>query len=139
MSNNNRIRKFFMGNKLDQDDFVAAGFERLDNAAIEQRPPKINWGQLYRDKPMEERLAYAEKLASTMNQAAAKIQRERDELGKLCEKKEQQLQAMSKAIAQNNAMLQAEVTRMNRDKQEILAESTRMRVELRSLKKKQET
>lgn len=124
-----------MGNKLEQDDFVEAGFERLDDRAIEQNPPKINWGQLYLDKSFEDRLAYAEKLASVMNQAAALIQKERDELNELCRNKERQLTTMSRAMAQNNAMIQSEVTRMNADKQEILKEVARLKSEIRSLKR----
>lgn len=120
-----------MSNRLNQNDFVGAGFKRLDNTAIEQYPPKIQWGQLYRDKSQEEKIRYLERLASAMNHAAAKIQAERDALGRLCEKKEMQLIVMAHSMEQNNAMLQSEVTGMNEDRQQMLQEIARLRTELR--------
>lgn len=120
-----------MSNILNQDDFVGAGFQRLDATAIEQHPPKIKWGQLYRDMSMRAKIRYLERLASAMNHAAATIQNERDALGALCEKKEQQLATMARAVEQNNAMLQSEVTRMNEDRQQMLKEVARLRAELR--------
>ncbi len=121
-------------NKLNQDDFVGAGFKRLDDTAIEQHPPKIKWGQLYRDMNTDAKIRYLERLASAMNHAADKIQSERDALIQLCEKKEKQLLSMSHAVEQNNAMLQSEVTRMNGERQEMLREIARLRAIERSVK-----
>ena len=32
------------------NDFVGAGFLRLDDALIQSNPPKIKWSHLYKDK-----------------------------------------------------------------------------------------
>ena len=120
-----------MSNILKMNDFVGAGFERLDDTALEQHPPKIQWGQLYRDMDYEHKVHYLERVASAMNHAAAKIQGERDALMNLCTQKEKQLQSMATQISQNNAMLQSEVTRMNSDKQQMLQEIARLRAEQR--------
>lgn len=120
-----------MGNILKMSDFVGAGFKRLDDNLLEQRPPRVKWGQLYRDMGTDAKIRYLERVASAMNHAAARIQDERNKLGELCEKKEAQLSALSKAVAQNNDMLQSEVTRMNADRQAMLAEIARLRRELK--------
>lgn len=109
-----------------QEDLVDAGFKRLDPHLVERLPPRIRWGVLYQKRSMRARLAYAEKLAATMNQAAAKIQEERNTLGKLLVLKEKQLIKMSEAVQANNAMLQQEVTRMNENRQILNAELARL-------------
>jgi len=121
-----------MGNILNQKDFVGAGFQKLDDTLIEQHPPKISWGMLYRDKMSQrEKIQYLERIASAMNHAAAMIQKERDALNILCGKKERQLVTMQKAVAQNNEMLQSEVTRLNEDRQNMLQEIARLKNKLR--------
>jgi hypothetical protein len=102
----------------DNGDIFAAGFERLDEKYITKRPPKINWGMIYKDMPDAEKISYLEKLASSMNHAAALVQDERNELGRLCELKEGQIATMEEAVRQNNVMLQQEVTRMNTQRQD---------------------
>ena len=99
-------------------DFVGAGFHKLDEKILTLRPPKIQWGLIYRDWDDKKKIEYLEKLASSMNHAAALIQDERNQLNALMAKKEEQLVAMNKAIEQNNAMLQSEIGRMNAEKQE---------------------
>ena len=119
---------------MNNDDFIAAGFERLDSHLIEKRPPKIKWGMLYQKKSDAEKIMYLEKLASSMNHAAALIQNERNELCNLCELKERQLVKMAEAVQTNNAMLQHEVTRMNEQRQILNAELARLNAEVRALK-----
>jgi len=104
--------------KLEQDDFVGAGFRRIDHWEV--HPPKINWGDVYKLWPLHQKLEYLEKLACTMNHAADKIQGERNTLNDLCVKKEEQIQSLTAAIAQNNAMIQSEITRANEEKQQFL-------------------
>jgi hypothetical protein len=119
-----------MGNVLDQDDFVAAGFHRVDAWVV--RPAKIKWGKLYQSKSPTEKLLYLERFACTMNEASARLQHERNQLAELCEKKERQLESMSHAVGQNNAMLQSEVTRLNEDRQAMLVEIARLKAEARA-------
>jgi len=65
----------------------------------------------------QQKIEYLEKLSNSMNHAAALIQKERDELGRLCSLKEGQIQKLTHAMTQNNAMLQQEVTLMNEERQ----------------------
>jgi chromosome segregation ATPase len=124
-----------MGNKIDQDDFVAEGFERLP-IQLDQHPPRIQWENIYRSKKKTEcadQLVYAQRVAESYHEAAQQIQRERDKLGKLCELKEEQIQALDKGIRQNNDMLQQEITRMNEERQQWLAEAAKLRAQIREL------
>ena len=118
---------------MNNDDFIAAGFERLDPELIEKRPPKIRWGELYKKLSDEAKIRYLEKLASTMNHAASLIQNERNQLMELCALKEQQLIKMSEAVSKNNAMLQHEVTRMNEQRQGYNRELARLNAQVREL------
>jgi len=120
---------------MNEPDYVAAGFQALD-VELPPRPKKIQWGRLYRDKTDAQKITYLEKLAASMNEAAAKIQGERDALGQLCELKEQQLIQQSRAVAANNEMLQAEMTKMNLDKQEILKSCADLRARVRELERR---
>jgi len=100
-----------------QDDLVAVGFHKLDDNLVEKRPPKIAWGRLYKDFNDAEKIRYLENLASTMNNAAYLIQNERNELTRLCELKEKQIEKIKAAMDQNMIMLQSEVTIMNEQRQ----------------------
>ena len=115
------------------DDFVAAGFERLDPELIEKRPPKIRWGALYKDRSESDKVVYLEKLAATMNHAAYLIQGERNQLFEMCALKEQQLIKMAESVEKNNAMLQQEVTRMNEQRQGYNRELARLNSQVREL------
>jgi hypothetical protein len=102
----------------DNGDVFAAGFRRIDDKYISKKPPRIQWGVIYKGMNDKEKISHLEKLAATMNHAAALVQEERNELGRLAELKEAQIAKMEKAVRQNNAMLQQEVTRMNQQKQD---------------------
>jgi ABC-type transporter Mla subunit MlaD len=126
-----------VGNKIDQEDFVTEGFERLDRP-LDQHPPRINWENIYRARKKEkceDQLVYAQRVAESYHEAAQQIQRERDKLLRLCEKQEQQIQALDTNIRQNNDMLQQEITRMNEERQQWLAESAELRTRVRELEK----
>ena len=126
-----------MTKKWNADDLVGAGFKRLDKTAMEDRPPRIQWGRIYKEKMSDaEKITYLERLASTMNHAASLIQTERNNMGKLCERKEMQLAVLKKTVDQNGAMLQHEITRLNADRQHFVDEITKLRNELRTLKAK---
>jgi len=116
-----------------QNDFVGAGFQRLPKHTLNPNPPKINWGHIYRKKSLKERLRLAERTAAAMNDAAAKIQVERNQLNDLLHLKERQLQEAAKAVAANNEMLQTEVTRMNEDRHAMLDEMAKLKSKIREL------
>lgn len=52
-----------------------------------------------------------------MNHAASLIQTERNQLNKLCELKEQQIEKMKEAMDANNNMLQSEIAKINEERQ----------------------
>lgn len=106
-----------MSRKFDHEDLVARGFHRLDPKLLTNNPPKIAWGEIYKGWSDEQKLAYVEKLACTMNHAAMLIQDERNQILGLCELKEAQLTAMKLALDANNDMIQQQVTTMNEDRQ----------------------
>lgn len=100
-----------------QEDLIAQGFHKLDDDLIVAKPPQILWGRIYQESSDEEKIEYLEKLASTMNHAAALIQDERNQLTELCELKEQQIEKLKKAMDANNNMLQSEITKINEERQ----------------------
>ena len=124
-----------MGNRLNQDDFVGAGFRRLDGRAIVQHPPMIKWGTGYQRMTLRERIRYLERVASAMNHAAATIQGERDELNRLIALKEKQVQAAKIALDQNNDMIEREITKMNAERQRYNAAIAELRARVRELEK----
>ena len=100
-----------------QEDLLAQGFHKLDDKLLVVKAPKITWGRIYQSSSNEEKIDYLEKLASTMNHAASLIQDERNQLNKLCELKEQQIEKLKAAMDQNNGMLQSEVAKINEERQ----------------------
>jgi len=100
-----------------QEDLLAQGFHKLDDKLLVVKVPKIAWGKIYQSSSNEEKIEYLEKLASTMNHAASLIQDERNQLNKLCELKEQQIEKLKEAMDANNNMLQSEVAKINEERQ----------------------
>ena len=98
-------------------DFIAKGFRKLDSKFLTRRPPKIKWGKMYLALSDAEKIEYLQKLASTMNHAASLVQDERNELLKLCELKEGQIEQMKKAMVANDSMLHSEVEKINAERQ----------------------
>lgn len=117
------------------DDFVAAGFHRIDDQVLSANAPKIAWGDIYKRWPEADKVRHLEKLAATMNHAARLVSDERDKLVELCALKEEQLAKMAKQMQANNAMLQQEVTRMNAQRQGYHAEVARLNARIRELEK----
>ncbi len=118
-----------------QDDFVGKGFHRLDPKLVKTHPPKIAWGEEYREWPDARKIAYLEKLSATMNHAAYLIQEERNQLLELCTKKEEQIKSMKKALDQNNEMIQQQVTKFNEQVNAAAAEVTSLNKRVRLLEK----
>lgn len=114
-------------------DFVGQGFHPLDEDIVSLRPPQIRWGEQYLSRSDEGKIEYLEKLASTMNHAAAVIQDERNQLNELCDKKEKQIESMKVAIDQNNEMIQQQVTKMNSERQLYNQAIAELKAKIRSL------
>ncbi len=116
-----------------QEDWIAVGFHKLDDNIIEKRPPKIKWGVIYRNMDDNEKIRYLENLASVMNHAAFIIQNERNQLGELCEKKEEQIKALNKRANDASLMLQHEITRMNEKTQGYHSDIAKLNQKIRDL------
>lgn len=119
-----------------KEDLIAAGFERLDPELITGKPPKIQWGMLYKAFNPTEKIEYLEKLAASMNHAAHLIQEERNGLLKICDMKDKQVESMKAAMQQNMDMLQSEVTKMNEDKRQSNKAIADLNKRIRELEKK---
>lgn len=119
----------------DVKDYVGHGFYKIDEKHVRANPPKIKWTEKFLARPLEDQFKYVEMLARSMNQAALLIQEERDELGKLCEFKEAQLEKMKVAMDNNLLMLQTEMARLNEDRQEMLKAITQKNDRIRELEK----
>lgn len=122
-------------NQKDEPDLIAEGFHKLDQAAVLRNPPKIKWGQTYRGWPDARKISYLEAFGSSMNHAAYLLQKERNELDRLCALKEKQITQMSQAIEANNVMLQSEVTKMNAERQGFNSAVTKLNQKIRDLKR----
>ena len=115
-------------------DFVGEGWHEIDEHLVSARPPKIRWGERYLSWSPQKKIEYLEKFAASRNHAAYLIQGERDQLNELCEKKEAQIHGLGKAMAQNSAMLQTEVTKMNAQRQDYHRNISRLNAEIKVLK-----
>ena len=110
-----------------REDLVAAGFLELGKNSVSAKPPKIRWGLLYKGFKDSEKIEYLEKLASSMNYAAFIIQKERDDLLDLCIKQEKKIIAMDMAMEANQDMVQAEITKVNAERQKFNDASTQLK------------
>lgn len=127
-----------MGKHSDQmADFVAAGFRRLDENLTPANPPKIHWGKLYMSWGDEKKVQHLEKLAATMNHAAALIQDERNKMNDLLIAKEAQLNAMKKSLDQTSAMVAQQIAQHNEEKQQANRAYAALNAEVRELRKQQ--
>jgi hypothetical protein len=100
-----------------QEDLENAGLNKLDPKHVDLAPPRIKWGELYKNFNEAEKVEYLEKIASAMNHAAYQVQLERDELLKLCELKEKQIHQLGHDMRNNNGMIQSEIMKVNDERQ----------------------
>jgi hypothetical protein len=118
-----------------QEDLVNAGFEKLDSHLVDLKPPRIRFGELYKQFTDAEKIEYLEKIASVMNNAASLVQGERDELGKLCEMKEKQLNQITHDLRANNSMIQGEVMKLNEERQSFNKHVAELNKKIKELEK----
>ena len=105
----------------------------LVSADIAPVPPRVHWGEDFQSWDDAKKISYLTKFAEGMNDAVDRIQRERDELGRLVELKEKQLMQAKPMIEQNNMLLQHEITRMNEYRQETNSTISRLNARIREL------
>ena len=106
---------------------VAEGFHILDDKIIERNPPEIKWGKLFLEFNDQEKIQYLKNLASTMNHAAYLIQKERDELNKLCALKEAQIEKAKKAMDDNLHMVDQQIREINEERQKMNSNSKKLK------------
>ena len=119
---------------ISHGDFVGAGFKKIDPKYLEDNAPKVDWGKILHSKTPEQRMLYLKKFSSSMNYAASMISMERDQLTRFLLKKEEQLKKMMKAMEENNAMIQQQVTQMNEDRQGYNKHVANLNKEIKALK-----
>lgn len=93
--------------------------------------PQILWGDEYKSWPMDRRLSYAEKLASSMNHAADLLQVERDRLVELLRRKDDQMKGLFVKLERQGELIQKELEKANAEKQELYSEIGKLRDALR--------
>jgi len=81
--------------------------------------PTIKWGKDYKKWPIEKRLRYAERLASTMNHAADVLQTERNEQNVTIATLEKQLAQQETAGTTTHEMMRGQLGRDNEEKQKL--------------------
>lgn len=93
--------------------------------------PDIRWGAEYQSWPVEQRLSYAEKLASSMNHAADVLQQERNELLVILRRKEEQLKHSSKQYLSQGETMHRELGAQDAEKQVLYLEIVRLKAQIK--------
>jgi seryl-tRNA synthetase len=84
--------------------------------------PQIAWGDEYKSWPIEKRLSYAERLASSMNHAAAVLQDERDRLSDVCHAQQVKVEQAAEQYLKQGDQMHEELARADAEKQILYAE-----------------
>lgn len=113
--------------------FMVEGFQKLDDKYIDNRPPRIRFGRKYHQMPTDRKIAYLEKLAHTMNHAAGLACQDRNELGRLCELKENQLIALQNNTTQNTHTMQQQLIEMNEERAKTNETIAQLKARIREL------
>lgn len=108
-----------------------------DVKKVERVPTKkvhmIAWGEEYKSWPVERRLEFAEKLASSMNHAADLLQQERNELLKIARAQDEQLKANSKSFAGQGQLIHKELAAADAEKQTLYQEIVDLKQQIKNL------
>ena len=107
------------------DDIIAIppeGFKKLEPI---NRPqiiePKIKWGSDYNNWSMRRKIKYLEKLATSMNNAADILQKERNALQKILINKEEIIKELHRKFTEQTQLLNERLTIFNQEKQNLYA------------------
>lgn len=112
---------------------IHAVTEGLADVPVVELPPHIKWGDKFKSWDTEKKISFLIKFSEAMNHAADVIQKERDVLGKLVEKKEAMLINIQGQLEANNKMVQSEVMKMNEYKQQSNATIAKLNARIREL------
>lgn len=94
---------------------------------------QISWGDEYKSWPVEKRLEYAEKLASSMNHAADILQKERDELIKTMVQQDLKLKANVKSYLNQGELMHKELGAADAEKQVLYQEIVSLKSQVKDL------
>jgi hypothetical protein len=94
---------------------------------------QISWGDEYKSWPIERRLEYAEKLASSMNHAADILQKERDELIKVAVAAEAKLKSNIKSYVSQGELMHKELGAADAEKQVLYQEIVSLKSQVKDL------
>jgi hypothetical protein len=109
------------------------GSKKLKFKRRSKNVPLIQMGVEFEKRSEKDKLMYFWKLASSLDYAAKQIQKERNELNTLLFKKEKQLTAYKKQLAQDRQMIQKQLMAENKTKQKLLDENQELRLEIKRL------
>ena len=117
------------GGKVDDyPDLVTETFDRKTGST-----PMIEFSDLWWAREAEDRVNYLHKLASSLDDAAKKLQKENNEMNELLFKKEAQLDAAHKAMGTDRSMIQKQLINENAKQQKLLEENQALRAEIKAL------
>jgi hypothetical protein len=100
--------------------------------------PNISWGDDYKSWPIEKRLRFAERLASTMNHAADELQKDRARIIELAEAKELSLTAANEELSRLRTVVNGELGEANAREQRLAAELIKAQKEAKAHKREVE-
>lgn len=118
-----------MNDKIEYPDFVNEQLFKRYSIGAE----RIQFGDAWKARPDEDKIEYLIKLASSLNQAAVKIQEERNKLNAILFTKENQLVACNKGRTQDREMIQKQLLRENETKEKLIQENQSLRAEIKRL------
>jgi len=117
-------------------EFMEAPDELEEGVArITKQAPMIKMGFQFYEKTIEEQSKYWHKLASSLNQACQKIQKERDALNALLFEKEKLLTQAQKERGQDRGMIQKQLMSANVKYQKLLEENQTLQKRITELEK----
>ena len=117
-------------------EFMEAPDELEEGVArITKQAPLIKMGFQFYEKTIEEQSKYWHKLASSLNQACQKIQKERDALNALLFEKEKLLTQAQKERGQDRGMIQKQLMSANVKYQKLLEENQTLQKRITELEK----
>lgn len=117
---------------LKSEDFVSELFKRTRGKDIAPYKLPVEWEL----RPFPEQVKYLCKLVSALNDAAQRIQSERNELNTILFSKEKQLTQLQKTVGADRMMIHKQLERANNEHQAILEENQQLYAEIAELTKK---
>jgi hypothetical protein len=103
---------------------------------MHRNAPQIRWGQEYLAWPVEKRLDFAEKLASSMNHAADILQQERNKLLEVVEKQKEQLKMNVESYMSQGRLIHKELGTADAEKQVLYQEIVSLKQQVKELTKR---